>query len=55
MKIVLGTVQFGMNYGITNKNRQTSEEEVEKILEFAKNHSISVLDTAQDMGIQKVF
>ena len=31
-KIVLGTVQFGVNYGINNTSGQVSQDEVEKIL-----------------------
>jgi aryl-alcohol dehydrogenase-like predicted oxidoreductase len=49
-KIGLGTVQFGVPYGISNTSGQTSKEEVTKILNFAQNHGISVLDTASAYG-----
>lgn len=49
-KIALGTVQFGMNYGISNTNGQVSLEEIEKILNFCKQNAIDTLDTAQGYG-----
>ena len=50
MKLGLGTVQFGCNYGISNKNGQVPLEEVSKILGVAYNNGIDVLDTAQAYG-----
>ena len=35
-KLALGTVQFGLNYGISNSVGQVSEREVTSILNFAK-------------------
>lgn len=49
-KIALGTVQFGMNYGISNTTGQVSFDEIEKILDFCKSHDIDTLDTAQGYG-----
>ena len=49
-KIVLGTVQFGLDYGISNDTGKTSSEEVSKILDTAYNHGIDILDTAQEYG-----
>ena len=49
-KIALGTVQFGMNYGISNTTGQVSFDEIEKILDFCKSHGIDTLDTAQGYG-----
>lgn len=49
-KIALGTVQFGMNYGISNTTGQVSLEEIAKILEFCKHNDIDTLDTAQGYG-----
>ncbi len=46
MKLGLGTVQFGMDYGISNAEGATSVRDVEQILEFASGCGISVLDTA---------
>jgi uncharacterized protein len=49
-KIILGTVQFGLNYGITNKNGKIDDKEIEKIFDFCNNYSILYFDTAQDYG-----
>ncbi len=49
-KIALGTVQFGVPYGIANKNGQVPASEVEKILEFSLDSGIEVLDTAISYG-----
>lgn len=49
-KIALGTVQFGLNYGISNTTGQVSLEEIAKILDYCKNHGINTLDTAQGYG-----
>lgn len=49
-KLGLGTVQFGLPYGISNKKGQTTEEEVVKILETAKSYKIEVLDSASAYG-----
>ncbi|MEW6989362.1 aldo/keto reductase [Colwelliaceae bacterium 6441] len=50
MKLALGTVQFGLNYGITNVKGKVSVAEVEKILALAKNIGITTLDTAAAYG-----
>lgn len=49
-KIVLGTVQFGVNYGINNTSGQVTQEEVSKILEIAKKKGILTLDTSSGYG-----
>ena len=49
-KLALGTVQFGMNYGISNIRGQVPAVEIEKILLFCKEHNINTLDTAQGYG-----
>lgn len=50
MKIALGTVQFGIDYGITNEQGQTPKNEVKQILKFAKEKELNVLDTAPSYG-----
>jgi len=50
MKVGLGTVQFGMDYGISNKDGQTSPDECAKILNTAWAHGIQVIDTATLYG-----
>ncbi|MDT0644237.1 aldo/keto reductase [Zunongwangia sp. F363] len=49
-KIGLGTVQFGMDYGISNGRGQTSKEEVRSILNCARKNQIKFLDSASAYG-----
>ena len=49
-KIGLGTVQFGVPYGISNSTGQTKPDEVGKILQYAITNGITVLDTASAYG-----
>ena len=49
-KLALGTVQFGIDYGISNKNGKVSFDEVGAILNYAKSQNIATLDTAQGYG-----
>jgi len=50
MKLALGTVQFGLDYGVTNLSGQVTIDEVRNILTFAKNNKIDTLDTASGYG-----
>ncbi|TNE78945.1 MAG: aldo/keto reductase [Bacteroidetes bacterium] len=49
-KIAIGTVQFGLHYGIGNRVGKTVPSEVAKILNTAYDKGIRVLDTAQEYG-----
>jgi aryl-alcohol dehydrogenase-like predicted oxidoreductase len=49
-KIGLGTVQFGIPYGIGNVHGITSEGDVSSILTFANQRGITLLDTAPVYG-----
>jgi aryl-alcohol dehydrogenase-like predicted oxidoreductase len=49
-KLALGTVQFGLNYGISNKEGATDLKEVNKILQTAKILGINTIDTAAAYG-----
>ena len=49
-QLCLGTVQFGLPYGITNQAGQVPEAEVCRILELAVASGIDLLDTAQSYG-----
>ncbi len=49
-KLALGTVQFGLDYGISNNLGQTPIVEVEKILNYAYQKGIKTLDTAYAYG-----
>ena len=52
-KLVIGTVQFGLNYGISNSTGQTGTKEVGEILNFARSNGISCLDTARAYGVSE--
>lgn len=49
-KLILGTVQFGIDYGINNPTGKPNEVEVEKILMRAYEAGIRCLDTAEAYG-----
>ncbi|MDX5444658.1 MAG: aldo/keto reductase [Zoogloeaceae bacterium] len=49
-KIVLGTAQFGLPYGVANAHGQISLEEGSKLLDLAQAEGISTLDTAIAYG-----
>lgn len=50
MKLALGTVQFGINYGVSNTSGQTSQNQIQQIIELAKKASITTIDTASAYG-----
>lgn len=50
MKLALGTVQFGLDYGISNPEGKTPGEEVGEILYSAARHGVRILDTAALYG-----
>ncbi|MDH5181578.1 MAG: aldo/keto reductase [Gammaproteobacteria bacterium] len=50
MKLALGTVQFGLDYGIANQTGMVSIDEAGRILLAASNHNIDTLDTAIAYG-----
>lgn len=49
-ELSLGTVQFGLPYGVTNTTGQIPENEVRSILKTAFESGITLLDTAQCYG-----
>lgn len=49
-KIILGTAQFGLDYGINNQNGQIPKKEIFKILDYAMANGINKLDTASAYG-----
>ena len=49
-KLILGTVQFGLNYGINNTAGKPSKENIKSILDSAYNSGIQLLDTAEGYG-----
>lgn len=50
LKLCLGTVQFGVQYGIANKNGVPSDEELLRIFAIAKEAGVQCLDTARAYG-----
>lgn len=50
LKLALGTVQFGSNYGVSNQIGATSTEEARAIVELAHQKGVDILDTAPAYG-----
>lgn len=50
MRLALGTVQFGLDYGISNHGGKVCDSELEAILALARQLGIDTLDTAQAYG-----
>lgn len=49
-RLMLGTVQFGMDYGINNQAGKPGSECVEEILRVAADGGVNVIDTARNYG-----
>ena len=49
-KIGLGTVQFGLDYGISNSVGMTPISQVKKILRYASGSGVNLIDTAPSYG-----
>ncbi len=49
-RMILGSAQLGMPYGIANRNGQPSQEAVTEIIRAAWDAGVNTLDTAQDYG-----
>lgn len=49
-KLMLGTVQFGMNYGVANTTGKPSFDTVKNILKAAYDGGVTALDTAPEYG-----
>ncbi|CAE20272.1 conserved hypothetical protein [Prochlorococcus marinus str. MIT 9313] len=50
VQLSLGTAQFGLDYGVTNRTGQVPEDEVKSILLAAQRSEVRFLDTAQAYG-----
>lgn len=50
MKLILGSAQFGMHYGISNKTGKPSLHGIESIIQFCVKNEINRIDTAIDYG-----
>lgn len=53
-RLALGTVQFGMSYGIANQKGQVSRLAAKEILELARKREIDTLDTAIAYGESEI-
>ena len=49
-KLSLGTVQFGLDYGIANSSGQPTQDSVNQIIEYLYNNKVNCFDTAQAYG-----
>ena len=49
-KLSLGTVQFGLDYGVANKMGKPTQSDVNKIINFVCENGINCFDTAQAYG-----
>ena len=49
-KLILGTVQFGIDYGVNNVSGKPSEKKIKEILDLAFLKGIRILDTAEAYG-----
>ncbi|MFM4944053.1 aldo/keto reductase [Aeromonas bivalvium] len=50
MRLALGTVQFGLDYGISNHAGEVADAELDAILTLARKLGMDTLDTAQAYG-----
>jgi aryl-alcohol dehydrogenase-like predicted oxidoreductase len=50
MRLALGTVQFGLSYGIANTHGQVAQDEIGAILATARHSGVDTLDTAIAYG-----
>ncbi|MEK6780166.1 MAG: aldo/keto reductase [Bacteroidota bacterium] len=49
-KIALGTAQFGLDYGVSNKKGKIHSKEIQQILQICVDSEIDTLDTASAYG-----
>ncbi len=52
--LCLGSAQFGMHYGITNRYGRPKSKEVREMLIYAENEGVKYIDTAQAYGDSEV-
>lgn len=52
-RLIIGSANFGIDYGIANKNKRVSNDEVERIVEFTKRTGMFGIDTASAYGISE--
>ena len=52
--LILGTAQFGLDYGIANNTRKLCVKEIFDILEFAWENGVHSFDTAPCYNSEKI-
>jgi len=52
-RLAIGTVQFGLDYGIANEHGQVDLQEASRILELADSSGIDTLDTSISYGVSE--
>ena len=50
MKLILGTAQFGLKYGITNSDNKPDNKKTQQMLKTAYENGITIYDTARAYG-----
>lgn len=50
MKLAIGTVQFGLQYGVSNTTGIPNDNQLTEIFEIANKNNITILDTAMAYG-----
>lgn len=50
MQLSLGSAQFGLDYGITNKDGKVKEKNIKKIIDLACKQNVCMIDTATSYG-----
>ena len=53
-KLSIGAAQFGMHYGISNKNDIVGPKDISSILDYAYANNILLIDTAEAYGKSEV-
>ncbi len=53
-KLVLGTVQLGLDYGIANKTGKPTPSEAIEIMEYAVENGVLYFDTAYSYGYSEI-
>lgn len=50
LPLSIGTAQFGFDYGVTNRHGKVESNQIKTILDFAFEHGVNTIDTANEYG-----
>ena len=53
--LILGTAQFGSNYGINNNQGLLPKSKIFSILDYAYDNNLNKLDTAESLVISIIY